>query len=79
MTLKFKYMQNFSISLKIYYSVLTDAVFDLWGLILALFSENCKNYIATALEGMTKCLVTLYILWEWNAKRKSKASCKSIQ
>ena len=44
MTLKFKYMQNFSISLKIYYSVLTDAVFDLWGLILALFSENCKGH-----------------------------------
>ena len=36
-------MQNFSISLKIYYSVLTDAVFDLWILISALFSENAKN------------------------------------
>ena len=79
MTLKFKYMQNFSISLKIYYSVLTDAVFDLWGFILALFSENCKGHCNSIARNDQNSYMTPHILWEWNAMRKSKASCKSIQ
>ena len=37
--------------------------FDLWGLILALFSENCKGH-CNSMEGMTKSLTWPHTFYE---------------